>query len=224
MRKKTREQSVKAKKRGKKGAAEAAEGFKTNWWEWRGNVSFFPLTPFLCSVALHAPSPLGSQVARLGTDGPPSLVHAGPAGPSKHGAAVVGGRRPDGDTKEGWTESVWRPGTFYATHRENTGQARPALTWEGVLSKQMTEKCVTTAEADLKQDFSVPEALILLLLLKKDFDPEVSAFKVFCKSSCALMAIKKKIRSFEAAEVKISEFFPWFLSVKWYPIHFKADQ
>lgn len=33
-------------------------------------------------------------MAGLGTDGPPSRLHAGPAGPSKHKAAVVGGHRP----------------------------------------------------------------------------------------------------------------------------------
>ncbi|KAI9528551.1 hypothetical protein NQZ68_018727 [Dissostichus eleginoides] len=38
-----------------------------------GKYLFFPLTRFLRSSASTPPSPLGSQVAGLGTDGPPSL-------------------------------------------------------------------------------------------------------------------------------------------------------
>lgn len=175
----------------KKGAAERAEGFKTNCREWRGNVSFFPLTPFLCSVALHAPSPLGSQVARLGTDGPPSLLHAGPAGLSKRGAAVVGGHGPDGDTKEGWTGSDRRPGTFSATHKENEagqladGRGGGAIKANVLKEIQLKNVCDYRDRAE-KKDCS----LFLKLLLNKGFDPEVSAFTVFCESLCALMAVK----------------------------------
>lgn len=59
-------------------------------------MSLFPADPLpLLHRPSTPPSPLGSQVAGLGTDGPPSRLHAGPAGPSKHKTAVVGGHQPD---------------------------------------------------------------------------------------------------------------------------------
>lgn len=74
---------------------EQKAGEKTRVRKRRGNVSFSRWPASSAPPPSTPPSPLGSQVAGLGTDGPPSLLHAGPAGPSKHEAAVVGGHRPD---------------------------------------------------------------------------------------------------------------------------------
>lgn len=187
-----REESVKAKRRGKKErSCGKSRRLQDKLQRVEGKRLFFPLTPFLCSVALHAPSPLGSQVARLGTDGPPSLLHAGPAGPSKRRAAVVGGHGPDGDTKEGWTGSDRRPGTFSATHKENEagqladGRGGGAIKANVLKEIQLKNVCDCRDRAEKKD-----RSLFLKLLLNKGFDPEVSAFTVFCESLCALMAVK----------------------------------
>lgn len=94
-----------------------------------GDVSFSRRPPSHPSPSSTPPSPLGSQVARLGTDGPPSLLHAGPAAPSKHKAAVVGGRQPDVTQRKDGRGVFEGSGTGSpSTHH---AQAEQSTAWQG---------------------------------------------------------------------------------------------
>lgn len=122
--------SVKAKRKRKKGVDERTEGRRENPRERkrRGNVSFSRWPASSALSPSTPPSPLGSQVARLGTDGPPSRLHAGPAGPSKHKAAVVGDHQPDVVQRKDGQGSVWRPGIH--THLPHNAQGEQRTAWQ----------------------------------------------------------------------------------------------
>lgn len=89
-----------------------------------GKCLFFPVDPLPLLHRPPRPLPLwAARWPRLGTDGPPSFLHAGPAGPSKHEAAVVGGHQPDVVQRKDRQASVWRrTRTFHTMHKENRAQ------------------------------------------------------------------------------------------------------
>lgn len=113
----------------------AWERKKTREKRRRENVSFSRWPASSAPPPSTPPSPLGSQVAGLGTDGPPSRLHAGPAGPSKHKTAVVGGHQPDEVQKAEWTSSVWRTGT-QSPSTQRTRRAEPGELEEQLFSRK----------------------------------------------------------------------------------------
>lgn len=88
-------------------------------------------------------------MAGLGTDGPPSLLHAGPAGPSKHEAAVVGGHKPDEVQREDG-QAVFEG--LAHTHLPHNAQGEQRTAWrarggffEAILFKKMTQVHISWA-------------------------------------------------------------------------------
>lgn len=118
---------------------------KTREAERRGNVFFSCWPASSAPPPSTPPSPLGSQVAGLGTDGPPSRLHAGPAGPSKHEAAVVGGHQPDEVQREDG-QAVFEG--LAHTHLPHNAQGEQRTAWralgdfyKGIVFKKIMQVC-----------------------------------------------------------------------------------
>lgn len=102
-----------------------------------GKCLFFPVDPLPLLHRPPRPLPLwAARWPRLGTDGPPSLLHAGPAGPSKHEAAVVGGHQPDVVQRKDRQASVWRQAHSHLPHNAQGEQSTAWRAQGGFIQKK----------------------------------------------------------------------------------------
>lgn len=187
-----REESVKAKRRGKKErSCGKSRRLQDKLQRVEGKRLFFPTDPLPLLRRPPCPFPSGQPGGQAGHRRPSFPPPCWPCWPVQTPSSSGGRTRArrghkggmDGERSKAWHLLRHTQGERGRPARRRTGGG--AIKANVLKEIQLKNVCDYRDRAE-KKDCS----LFLKLLLNKGFDPEVSAFTVFCESLCALMAVK----------------------------------